>query len=212
MNSRSAKAAGVHCWPYTLPFKDQHVTGDMFWPQNNNYYGRFGELDVSAVKENSGVPLSTPKDIPAPGFLIRRLHQIHLSFFYEEAGNIGVTPVQMGVLSAIIKSPGRDQSSIAEEIGTDRATLAAVLIRLEANGLVRRTICKRDQRQKLLYPTAKGQRLVGRLQAPLRRANERTLAPLSPAERTLFLKFLSNLIDGGNEHARTKLRIFKGEV
>lgn len=147
-----------------------------------------------------------------PGSLIRRLHQIHLSLFYEEAGNLGVTPVQMGVMVAIIKGPGRDQSSIAEEIGADRATLAAVLIRLEVNGLIRRTICKHDQRQKLLYLTAKGQRLANRLQAPLQRANERTLAPLPPEERALFLEFLAVLIDGGNDHARTKLRIVRAEA
>lgn len=166
-----------------------------------------GKVDGSFLKEKPGIPRGMPDDSPMPGFLIRRLHQIHLSFFYEETGSLGITPVQMGVLVAIIKGPGRDQSSIAEEIGADRATLAAVLTRLEANGLIRRTICKQDQRQKLLYLTAKGQRLANRVQTPIIRANERTLAPLRPAERALFLKFLSTLIDGGNDHARTKLRI-----
>lgn len=171
-----------------------------------------GEVDGSLVKVTPSAPFGAPDGKPIPGFLIRRLHQIHLSLFYEEAGNLGITPVQMGVLTAIAREAGRDQSSIAEEIGTDRATLAAVLARLEANGLIRRTICKRDQRQKLLYLTAKGQRLANRLQAPLQRANERTLAPLPPAQRALFLEFLSTLISGGNDHARTKLRLLKADA
>ena len=171
-----------------------------------------GEVDGSFIKGSAGGPHGMLGDMPMPGFLIRRLHQIHLSFFYEETGNLGITPVQMSVLTAIIREPGRDQSSIAEEIGADRATLAAVLIRLEASGLIRRTICKRDQRQKLLYLTAKGQRLAGRLHEPLQRANERTLAPLPPAQRALFLEFLSTLINGGNDHARTKLRLLKADA
>lgn len=146
------------------------------------------------------------------GFLIRRLHQIHQSLLSEEAEKLGVTPVQMGVLIAITRGPGQDQSSIAEEIGADRATLAAVLSRLEAVSLVRRVNSKQDQRQKLLYLTPKGQRLAKRLTAPIQRANERTLAPLSPEAQELFLKLLYTLIDGGNENARTKLRLpaFRG--
>lgn len=141
------------------------------------------------------------------GFLIRRLHQIHLSLFYEEAGSLGITPVQMGVLIGITRGSGRDQSSIAEEIGMDRATLAAVLVRLEASGLVRRTICKHDHRQKLLYLTAKGQKLMDKLREPFERANERTLAPLEPRSQQVFLELLQKLINGGNDHARTKLRM-----
>lgn len=165
-------------------------------------------VDGSLVKERSGLLNGTP----ASGFLVRRLHQIHLSLFYEEAGSLGVTPVQMAALISIARESGRDQSSIAEEIGADRATLAAVLARLEANGLVRRTICKQDHRQKLLYLTAKGQRLVIKLQAPLKRANERTLAPLDPKEQKLFMQLLYALVDGGNDNARTKLSIAKNQT
>ena len=160
-------------------------------------------VDGSLNRDN----LEMPHGVSMSGFLIRRLHQIHLSLFYEEAGDLGVTPVQMGVLIAIARGAGRDQSTIAEEVGADRATLAAVLARLEASGLVRRTICKQDHRQKLLYLTAKGQKLIDKLHEPSLRANERTLAPLEPEARRIFLDLLYTLIDGGNDHARTKLRI-----
>lgn len=162
-------------------------------------------VDINLREEQS----TAPWDMLMSGLLIRRLHQIHQSLFYEEAGNLGVTPAQMGVLTAITRGPGRDQSSIAEEIGADRATLAAVLARLEASGLIRRTVCKQDHRQKLLYLTPKGQRLAGKLQAPIQRACERTLAPLKAEDREIFMNLLYTLIDGGNDHARTKLRIFK---
>lgn len=166
--------------------------------------GCLGEpVSVSFVKEYSILS----QDITTSGFLIRRLHQIYQSLLSEEAEGLGVTPAQMGVLIAISREPGHDQSSIAEEIGADRATLAAVLSRLEVSGLVRRVVCKQDHRQKLLYLTAKGQRLAKKLAEPIQRANERTLAPLNRETQDLFVKLLYALIDGGNQHARTKLRI-----
>ena len=36
-----------------------------------------------------------------PGFLIRRLHQIHLALFAEECKAFGVTPVQYSILTAL---------------------------------------------------------------------------------------------------------------
>ncbi len=81
-----------------------------------------------------------------PGFLIRRLNQIHLALFAEEAAALEITPAQLNVLAAIARHGGRDQSAIAEEIGLDRATLASVAARLEAAGFIRRSISRTDQR------------------------------------------------------------------
>ncbi len=143
----------------------------------------------------------------SPGFLIRRLHQIHLALFAEEAAGHDITPVQLSVLGAVGKQGGRDQSAIAEEIGVDRATLASVAARLESAGLIRRTVSRTDQRQKLLQLTAKGKAILAKMQKPVSRANERTMAPLDPTERELFLSLLAILVDGGNRHARAKLRL-----
>ncbi|WP_297490223.1 MarR family winged helix-turn-helix transcriptional regulator [Acidocella sp.] len=142
-----------------------------------------------------------------PGFLIRRLHQIHTALFAEEAAGLEVTPPQYGVLSVIAAQPGLDQSAIAEEIGVDRATLASVVARLEAAGFVRRTISKADRRQKLLSLTPRGKAILTRMQDPVQRAQERILEPLPPKDREQFLKLLNRLVDGGNDHGRAKLRL-----
>ncbi len=142
-----------------------------------------------------------------PGFLIRRLHQIHSALFAEEALGLDVTPPQYGVLSVIAVQPGLDQSAIAEEVGVDRATLASVVARLEAAGFVRRTISKTDRRQKLLTLTPRGRTILSRMQEPVQRAQERILEPLQGKEREQFLKLLNKLVDGGNEHGRAKLRL-----
>ena len=142
-----------------------------------------------------------------PGFLIRRLHQIHSALFAEESAGLDITPPQHGVLSVIALQPGLDQSAIAEEIGVDRATLASVVARLEAAGFVRRTISKTDRRQKLLNLTPRGRAILTRMQEPVQRAQERILEPLPLKEREQFLKLLNRLVDGGNDHGRAKLRL-----
>ncbi|MBU6448235.1 MAG: MarR family transcriptional regulator [Rhodospirillales bacterium] len=143
----------------------------------------------------------------SPGFLVRRLNQIYLALFAEEAAGFEITPAQHSVLGAIARHGGRDQSAIAEEIGLDRATLASVAARLEAAGLIRRSIGRADQRQKLMDLTPRGKTIVAKMQKQASRADKRAMAPLDPAEQELLLSLLTILVNGGNEHARAKMRL-----
>ena len=70
-----------------------------------------------------------------PGFLIRRLNQIHYALFSEECKEHNITPVQFGILTALSLKPGLDQTEIGTEIGLDRTTTADVLKRLEEKNL-----------------------------------------------------------------------------
>jgi MarR family transcriptional regulator, lower aerobic nicotinate degradation pathway regulator len=142
-----------------------------------------------------------------PGFLIRRLHQIHLSLFAEECHAFDVTPVQYSILTAIAARPGLEQAALAQEVGVDRATLANVVARLARRGLVRRRQGKKDRRLKHVSATASCRRLLTRMENPARRAHERTIEALRPKDRATFLKALAYLINAGNEHSRAPLRI-----
>ena len=66
-----------------------------------------------------------------PGFLIRRLHQLHIAIFLEECGDYDVTPVQYAVLSVLYRGKALDQVSVAAEVGIDRNNAADVLRRVE---------------------------------------------------------------------------------
>jgi DNA-binding MarR family transcriptional regulator len=142
-----------------------------------------------------------------PGFLIRRLHQIHLALFAEECGRFGVTPVQFSLLTVVASQPGLDQSALALEVGVDRATTANVLARLETSGLLRRSRSADDSRVKLVHLTAAGRRMLGRMDAAARRAHERTLEGLPPGDRARFTAYLARLVDAGNEHGRAPMRL-----
>jgi DNA-binding MarR family transcriptional regulator len=142
-----------------------------------------------------------------PGFLIRRLHQIHLALFAEECAAFGITPVQYSMLTVLRTTPDLDQGRLANELGVDRATTANVLARIERKGLIGRRRAPHDSRVKLARLTAAGKRLLGRMDEAARRAHERTIAPLPARDRARLMEMLVRLVEAGNSHSRAPLML-----
>ena len=149
----------------------------------------------------------TDKLSDRPGFLIRRLHQIHLALFIEECAGLDITPVQYSIMTVAAAQPALEQGRLGYEVGVDRATLANVVARLETRGLLRRKPSRSDRRLKLVELTAKGKALLGKVDAPALRAHSRTVEALAPKARQLFLADLRRLVDAGNEYGRAPLRL-----
>lgn len=156
-------------------------------------------LDVS---NNDPQPLAA-----RPGFLIRRMHQIHLALFAEECAAFDITPVQYSIMTVVAVQPGLDQITLAYEVGVDRATLANVVARLEKKGVVKRTAGATDKRLKLVYLLPRGTKLLEKMQGAAIRAHERTVEALPPAERAIFITLLSRLVDAQNDFGRAPLRL-----
>lgn len=144
-----------------------------------------------------------------PGFLIRRLHQIHISLFLEETARFDITPVQYSLMSALIEHPAMDQVSLAAQIGLDRTSVAEVLARLAARGLVKRTPSSADRRVKLVTLTPKGRAALDTMSDAALRAHSRTIAPLPGKERTEFLRMLMHLVNANNDVGRAPLQLGK---
>lgn len=141
-----------------------------------------------------------------PGYLVRRLHQIHYALFFEECGAFEITPVQYGVLTALLLQPDLDQNSLGRELGIDRTNVADVLGRLSKRGLVERKRSNEDRRMVLARLTVDGERITRDMHAAMQRAQDRLLQPLLPEERNAFLTMLIRLIDGNNHLGRTIFR------
>lgn len=137
--------------------------------------------------------------------MIRRAHQIATSIFLEEAGALGVTTTQFGLLSLLQHRPELDQITAARLLGLDRSTAGMVLNSLAQAGLVERQVAAADKRRRTVRLAEPGRVLLARLQAPAARAVDRLLAPLDPEERPVFLNMLQKLMDGLNETARVPL-------
>ena len=68
-----------------------------------------------------------------PGFLIRRVNQIHIAMFFESCKDFAITPVQYGLLTTLAERPNLDQTSLCAEVGVDlRDRLAGNAVRRAA--------------------------------------------------------------------------------
>ncbi|MDB5772692.1 MAG: transcription regulator MarR family [Burkholderia sp.] len=141
-----------------------------------------------------------------PGFLIRRLHQIHSAMFSEECKDYNITPVQYGMLTALSVSPGLDQKALGLAVGLDRTNTADVLKRLEERGLVRRKQSDEDGRVKHAFITPEGKKITDAMYSSMLNAQQRLLAPLAETDRQKFLDLLHVLVDSNNEFGRASMR------
>jgi DNA-binding MarR family transcriptional regulator len=155
----------------------------------------------SAKSAKEIVPLAS-----RPGFLIRRLNQIHYAMFFEECKDFNITPVQYGMLTALSLDPGLDQKALGLVVGLDRTNTADVLKRLEERGLVRRKQSEEDGRVKHAFITPEGRKITEAMYSAMLAAQQRLLAPLSDADKQKFLDLLHVLVDSNNEFGRASMR------
>ncbi len=126
------------------------------------------------------------------GFLLRRVNQRHLAVF---SGVIPeVTTTQFAALARLAEMGPMSQNQLGRATSMDAATIKGVVGRLVARRLVVTAPSAEDRRRLIVDLTAEGRALFGELRARGVEATERTLAPLSSAERARFLEMLRRLI------------------
>ncbi len=140
-----------------------------------------------------------------PGFLIRRLHQIHVAIFIEECSEYNITPVQFGVLTVLRHEDTLDQVSIAYQIGVDRNTVADVIRRMERRGLLERIASVTDKRTKLARLTEKGRGFVDGVFPAMVSAQRRFTSKLDREEQDLLMGLLRKLVVENNEESRAPM-------
>jgi DNA-binding MarR family transcriptional regulator len=134
-----------------------------------------------------------------PGFLARRLHQIHVALFTEICGVFDITPVQYSLLSALAERGAADQTTLAADIALDRTTTTGALKRLEARGLLERPRSAADRRARQCVLTAKGAELLTKMEGSAQKAHKATIASLSPEEQATLLRLLQRIVEA-NSH------------
>ncbi|MBE5102389.1 MarR family winged helix-turn-helix transcriptional regulator [Priestia aryabhattai] len=95
---------------------------------------------------------------------INELSEAKINYFQARIKPLGITFIQAQTLQYINYHPGTMQKSLAEYLGKQTATITNVLKGLEKDNLINRKVPKENERQKLLYLTEDGQRLVAIIQ------------------------------------------------
>jgi DNA-binding MarR family transcriptional regulator len=156
-------------------------------------------MTASTSKDFSPAGLAAWPLAERPGFLVRRLHQIHVALFMRICGSFDITPVQYSLLSALARRGGVDQTTLAAEVALDRTTTTGALKRLEERGLVRRHVSDMDRRSRLCAPTPKGAALLDRMEIAARQAHSATLAPLSADDQATLVTLMRRVVEANAE-------------
>ncbi len=140
-----------------------------------------------------------------PGHLIRRANQIATGTFNDLVGP-EITPIQYAILRMVHEKPGIDQVGLARQIALDTSTTALTAARLEAKGLITRTVAERDRRQLVLVLTSDGESLLATLVNGVHNMRTKLLDALDPSEQELFMALLKKFVHIKNEQSRAPLR------
>ncbi len=115
------------------------------------------------------------------------------------ATTLGLTRAQSSVLAYLARQEGINQAALAQILDLEPITLARLLDRLQAAGLIERRADPKDRRAHLLYLTEAAYPLLDRIFALAAEVREEALAGIPEPDRSRLLDMLiamkSNLIE-----------------
>lgn len=141
------------------------------------------------------------------GFLIRRLHQIHVALFLQEAKGLDITTIQFTALSVLHQHGEIDQSELAVHVGMDRTNVSDVVRRLLERGYVSARVNPSHGRKRLVMLTRKGAAFLRAADLCALRAQERTVSALAEPDQRVFGELLRRLVEEQNALGRSPLRL-----
>ncbi len=137
--------------------------------------------------------------------LLHRTLQLALDFHAEAAGSATLTQRQYTVLSAAAAGEGMTQNDLVRVTGIDRSTLADLVARMLAKGLLRRERSATDARANTVTLSEAGRDALNSGAGAAADADARLLALLSPKKRETLLKILGALAAAADEPVKTRV-------
>jgi len=125
--------------------------------------------------------------------LLHRVLQLALDYHAEASGPTGLTQRQYTVLAAAGAGDGVSQSDLVRATGIDRSTLADLVARMIAKGLLERERSSTDARANTVRLSEAGRIALVEGGRPAGRSDARLLELLPPKKREGFLKTLTTL-------------------
>lgn len=129
------------------------------------------------------------------GFRVRMAHIAMYRDFSNELSTLGLTQKQCATLWLVQANPGASQADLAAILSMDRATMMAIIDRLEEAEFVVRKRSVSDRRRQELYLTPGGQKAVTKTRAAIARHEERFTSKFTRAELDALLAALMKLAE-----------------
>jgi DNA-binding MarR family transcriptional regulator len=127
------------------------------------------------------------------GFHLRMASAAMARDFAAAMADLGLTQKQCAVLELIDANPGISQIDMATLLGMDRATMMALVDRLDGRGLVARTASRRDRRRQELSLTADGRTLLREARGRIAAHERPFLDRLGPAKAERLVALLREI-------------------
>ena len=140
-------------------------------------------------------PEALPPDdlMTHPGHLLRRAVQA-MNLLWDEEVSHSITSPQFAALNALYGEPNLDQRTLGLRVSLDRSTMAEVVARLSARGLIRTERDMRDGRRKTITLTSKGMHTVQQLIPRTHAMTARLVGPLDMRQRDELLQLLTRVV------------------
>lgn len=140
---------------------------------------------------------ASPPPLEFTGHLLRRAQQVHLA-----AWNRSVSPeissVQFAALLVLDQRPGASQAELGAELDLDRSTIADLVQRMAARGLITRGQDTIDRRRKVLRLTELGATTLSELVPRVEGLEPILNGGLNESERREFRRMLRAMLDSAS--------------
>ncbi len=127
------------------------------------------------------------------GYNLRRANQASWRTYVSFIGENKIRPGLFSLLILTRSNPGIAQIELGTHLGVDKASIVALLDRLERAGLIERRRCTRDRRRQGIFLTEAGAGELEALMTQVRQLERHMASRFSKAELDQFLSFLQRM-------------------
>lgn len=129
------------------------------------------------------------------GYLIHDVSRLRRKAFDEVVKPLGVTRAQWWIIAHLARHDGMVQTQLAQMLDVGKASLGALLDRLEATEFIERRPEPTDRRAKRVFLTRNSHQLLEQLLAAETAFNATILADLTETDRSELVRLLSSIKD-----------------
>ncbi|MGA8708798.1 MAG: MarR family winged helix-turn-helix transcriptional regulator [Steroidobacteraceae bacterium] len=127
------------------------------------------------------------------GYNLRRAHQLSWRTYVSFIGESKIRPGLFSLLVLTRSNPGIAQIELGTHLGVDKASIVALLDRLERAGLIERRRSTRDRRRQGIFLTQAGSTELEALMGQVRQLERQMASRFTKAELDQFLDFLRRM-------------------
>jgi DNA-binding MarR family transcriptional regulator len=136
------------------------------------------------------------------GYLSNHMARLFAKGLQERIAPLGIVTGQFPILLELWEHDGITQQELLAKLDIEQATLANTLIRMERDGLIKRTKHPSDARAQLIWLTEKATAVREPAYAAAAAQNTEALSGLAPEELAQFLNIMHRVIGAMRQRQR----------